>query len=118
MAERLVATVRIKQGRTGILGPGKGKLLAAIAEAGSISGAARAMGMSYKRAWDLVSDLNRLFDEPMVTTSFGGAKGGGAALTQFGQDVLARYHRMLKAADTAMADDIAWLDRHLAGGAG
>jgi molybdate transport system regulatory protein len=117
MAQRLVASLRLKQGRTGVLGPGKGRLLAAIAEAGSISGAARAMGMSYKRAWDLVSDLNKLFDEPMVVTSFGGAKGGGAALTPFGQNVLDRYHRMQKAADAAMADDIAWLDRHLAGGA-
>ena len=114
MASRVTASLRIKDGRTGILGPGKGRLLAAIAETGSISGAARAMGMSYKRAWDLVSDLNLLFDTPVVATSFGGAKGGGASLTPFGRDLLDHYVHMQKSADTALADDLAWLDKHLA----
>ncbi len=113
MGERVTATLRLKHGRTGLLGPGKGRLLDAIEEAGSISGAARAMGMSYKRAWDLVSDLNRLFAEPVVATNFGGAKGGGATLTPFGHEVLAHYRRMLTAVDQVLAADIAWLDSHL-----
>jgi molybdate transport system regulatory protein len=114
MAARVTATLRLKHGRTGLLGPGKGRLLEAIEQAGSISGAARGMGMSYKRAWDLVSDLNRLFTEPVVVTNFGGAKGGGANLTKFGREVLAHYRGMLAAVDEALAEDIAWLDRHLA----
>ena|SRR5579871_1088524 len=114
LASRVTATLRLKSGRTGLLGPGKGRLLDQIAQAGSISGAAREMGMSYKRAWDLVADLNKLFKEPLVATSFGGAKGGGAALTEFGQEVLKRYGHMMEAADRALADDIAWLDKHLA----
>ena len=115
MAERVTATLRLKHGRTGLLGPGKGRLLETIEQAGSISGAARAMGMSYKRAWDLVSDLNRLFAEPVVATNFGGAKGGGATLTPFGLEVLALYRRMLTNVEKALAEDIAWLDNHLSG---
>jgi molybdate transport system regulatory protein len=114
VASRVTATLRLKAGRTGILGPGKGRLLEEIDRAGSISAAARGMGMSYKRAWDLVADLNALFKEPVVTTSFGGAKGGGATLTQFGRDVLARYRHMLESVDAAIAGDIAWLNKHLA----
>jgi molybdate transport system regulatory protein len=114
LASRVTATLRLKAGRTGILGPGKGRLLEEIDRAGSISAAARGMGMSYKRAWDLVSDLNALFTQPVVATSFGGAKGGGATLTPFGRDVLARYRHMLEATDKALSGDIAWLDKHLA----
>ena len=116
MAARVTATLRLKVERTGIMGPGKGRLLEEIERAGSISAAARGMGMSYKRAWDLVADLNRLFKKPVVRTSFGGAKGGGAALTPFGHEVLARYRNMLGAVDAALAEDVAWLDRQLAGG--
>jgi len=115
LAARVTATLRLKSGRTGILGPGKGRLLEEIDRAGSISAAARGMGMSYKRAWDLVSDLNALFKEPVVATSFGGAKGGGATLTPFGRDVLIRYRHMLESVDKALSGDIAWLDRHLSG---
>ena len=116
MASRVTASLRLKVDRTGILGPGKGRLLQEIEQAGSISGAARRMGMSYKRAWDLVADLNRLFKHPVVQTSFGGAKGGGASLTPFGQEVLAHYRNMLGAVDAALAQDVAWLDRQLVGG--
>jgi molybdate transport system regulatory protein len=116
VVSRVTATLRLKAGKTGILGPGKGRLLEEIDKAGSISGAARGMGMSYKRAWDLVADLNALFKEPVVATSFGGAKGGGATLTPFGQSVLARYRHMLGAVDDALSGDIAWLDKHLAEG--
>lgn len=115
LATRVTASLRLKHGNTGVLGPGKGRLLEEIDRAGSISGAARGMGMSYKRAWDLVSDLNHLFKEPLVATSFGGAKGGGATLTPLGQQVLGHYRHMLSAVDQALASDIAWLDKHLAG---
>lgn len=84
------------------LGPGKAELLDAIEAAGSISGAARALGMSYRRAWQLVDTMNRCWHEPLVETAPGVTHGGGARLTPAGQTVLAHY-RKLEAAlqDTA-----------------
>lgn len=75
----------------GRLGPGKADLLEAIASTGSISGAGRAMTMSYRRAWLLVDDLNRMFRQPLVEAQPGGAQGGGARLTPLGHEVLAHY---------------------------
>lgn len=75
----------------GRLGPGKADLLEAIARTGSISGAGRSMRMSYRRAWLLVDELNRMFRLPLVEAQPGGAHGGGARLTEQGQEVLARY---------------------------
>lgn len=73
------------------LGPGKIDLLAAIHKNGSISKAAKAMGMSYKRAWSLTDTMNQSFEAPLVETSKGGPKGGGAMLTPLGQTVLNHY---------------------------
>lgn len=75
----------------GRLGPGKADLLDAIAQTGSISGAGRAMKMSYRRAWLLVDDLNRMFRQPLVEAQPGGAKGGGARLTPLGLEVVTHY---------------------------
>ncbi len=96
-------TVRIDFGPDRALGPGKIRLLETIGKTGSISKAGRALNMSYRRAWLLVDDLNRCFREPVVTTQPGGAQGGGAALTAFGRDLIAKYRvvesRAAKAAD-------------------
>ena len=73
------------------LGPGKADLLEAIQENGSISAAAVHMGMSYKRAWDLVITMNKSFKQTVVATSVGGGKGGGAEITDFGSQVLVQY---------------------------
>lgn len=73
------------------IGPGKVDLLEAIAEHGSISAAGRALGMSYKRAWDLVAEMNRVFGAPVATAQPGGRHGGGASLTQLGRDITAHY---------------------------
>lgn len=75
-------------------GPGKADLLAGVAETGSISAAGRGMGMSYKKAWQLVDDMNRAFREPLVDAAKGGASGGGAALTAMGRRVLDLYRRI------------------------
>jgi molybdate transport system regulatory protein len=72
------------------IGPGKAALLESIRDTGSISAAARDMGMSYKRAWLLLDSMNQAFTEPVVTAAPGGAGGGGAALTAFGAEVLER----------------------------
>ncbi len=91
---RFHVRLRIARGRRGIMGPGKADLLEAIQASGSISEAARRLRMSYRRAWDLVDDLNALFGAPLVETARGGARGGGARLTDTGTLVLRRYREM------------------------
>jgi molybdate transport system regulatory protein len=86
--------IRIPYGKESAMGPGKADLLEAIDHAGSISAAARAMGMSYKRAWDLVDTMNRCFTHPLVSTATGGSHGGGAHVTELGYEVLRRYRAM------------------------
>jgi len=93
------------------IGPGKAKLLESIRDSGSISAAARDMGMSYKRAWVLLDSINQAFAEPVVTAAPGGAGGGGASLTPFGIEVLERYNRILDRAATNAVDDLAALAR-------
>ena len=93
------------------IGPGKAALLESIRDTGSISAAARDMGMPYKRAWVLLDSMNRAFEEPVVEAIAGGQHGGGAVLTPFGADVLARYRRILAAAEAAAVEDLAVLGR-------
>lgn len=90
-----------------MIGPGKIELLERIRDTGSISAAGRAMGMSYKRAWSLVEEMNAAFREPLVASARGGAGGGGAHLTAAGVAVLAHYHAVVRAAAAAGADDLA-----------
>jgi molybdate transport system regulatory protein len=91
------------------IGPGKAKLLESIRDTGSISAAAREMGMSYKRAWVLLDSINQAFTEPVVKAAPGGAGGGGAILTAFGVEMLERYHRIHDRAASHAADDLAAL---------
>jgi molybdate transport system regulatory protein len=93
------------------IGPGKAALLESIRDTGSISAAARDMGMSYKRAWMLLDSINQAFTEPVVTAAPGGAGGGGAVLTPFGAEVLERYRRILDHAANSAADDLTALAR-------
>ncbi|RRH67559.1 winged helix-turn-helix domain-containing protein [Falsigemmobacter faecalis] len=86
--------VRIVFGKQAMLGPGKAALLEGISQTGSISAAGRGMGMSYKRAWMLVEELNKAFREPLVESMRGGARGGGARLTPAGAVVLDHYRRL------------------------
>ena len=87
----------------GRIGPGKIALLEAIAREGSISGAARSLGMSYRRAWELVSALNETFASPVVAKLAGGSGGGGASLTRLGQELLTGYRAIEAAALEAAA---------------
>lgn len=86
------------------MGPGKADLLDAIAAEGSISGAGRRMGMSYRRAWQLVDQMNRCWAAPLVETSPGSARGGGARLTGEGEAVLAEFRALQAALDTRAED--------------
>lgn len=92
-----------------VFGPGKGELLARIAETGSIAAAGRAMGMSYKRAWALVEEMNAAFQAPLVQSVRGGAGGGGAVLSNTGREVLQAYQALLAEVDAAAAPGIARL---------
>ena len=85
------------------IGPGKIQLLEAISKRGSISAAARQMGMSYKRAWDLVEELNRMFGSPVLDTQKGGPKGGGATLTATGQALVTRFRAIEQEAHAVAA---------------
>ncbi|WP_313540314.1 LysR family transcriptional regulator [Sphingomonas sp.] len=86
--------VQIACGDALALGPGKADLIEAIAAQGSISGAARSMGMSYRRAWLLVDEMNRCFDPPLVETLRGGGLERGARVTETGLVVVAAYREM------------------------
>jgi molybdate transport system regulatory protein len=101
MALKLNLKLRVLHEEEVAMGPGKADLLDAIAEAGSISGAARNMNMSYRRAWLLVDVMNRCFNEPLVHSAAGGSQGGGARLTEAGVAVLARFREMEAAATEA-----------------
>ena len=95
------------------LGPGKADLLETIGATGSISAAARGMGMSYKRAWLLVDTMNHCFRAPLVESAKGGSAGGGARLTPLGAEVLRRYRAMERRAMRGASADLAALKRLL-----
>ena len=96
--------IRVTFGAGRMMGPGKAELLERIAETGSIAAAGRAMGMSYKRAWQLVETLNEMFRAPLVARNRGGARGGGAELTGTGREVLGHYRALEAEARAAGAE--------------
>lgn len=93
-----------------MLGPGKAELLGRIRDTGSIAAAGRQMGMSYKRAWMLIEEMNAAFLAPVVTSTRGGPGGGGAHLTDTGTEVLRLYHDILAATQRAAATELAALE--------
>jgi molybdate transport system regulatory protein len=94
-------SIRIDLASGAQIGPGKIAVLEEIARAGSISGAGRALGMSYRRTWELVEDLNRNLGTQVVETAAGGSGGGGAVLTKAGKAVVNSYRAIQM--DTALA---------------
>jgi molybdate transport system regulatory protein len=94
-------SVRIDLDANGRIGPGKIQLLENIHSCGSISAAGRAMEMSYKRAWDLVDEINRICGQSAVERQTGGKNGGGAILTPFGLSLVDRYRKIERAATNA-----------------
>lgn len=95
------------------MGPGKAELVERIGKTGSISAAAREMGMSYRRAWQLVESLNAAFRQPVVETATGGRRGGGARVTPFGARVVAQFRMMEGKASRAIAADLRRFSVHL-----
>ncbi|SMD02568.1 molybdate transport system regulatory protein [Fulvimarina manganoxydans] len=111
---RLSLRVDLEPG--GRIGPGKIALLETIAAFGSISAGARAMQMSYKRAWDLVEEMNALFGRPVVAAKTGGRRGGGAELTPLGLSLVTRYRAIETAALAAAKPQIEALEAELGDG--
>jgi molybdate transport system regulatory protein len=101
---RLKLKIQLICGDEIAMGPGKADLLDAIGRTGSISAAARDLGMSYRRAWQLVDVMNRCFREKLVETQPGGGKGAGARVTARGEAVLAAYRALSRHAEEG-ADD-------------
>ena len=99
-------SVRIDLDGIGRIGPGKILLLEQIRSHGSISAAGRAMNMSYKRAWDLVDEINHLCRRAAVERQAGGKNGGGAMLTPFGEKLVARYRKIERDAARAVHKDL------------
>jgi molybdate transport system regulatory protein len=98
MAERLKIKLQLMCGDEIAIGPGKAELLRQIDAIGSIAGAARAMGMSYRRAWLLVDTMNRCFRVPLLAARPGSGKQAGTRLTEAGRQILAAYEALVLAA--------------------
>jgi molybdate transport system regulatory protein len=94
------------------LSHGKATLMEWIRDTGSIRQAAQKMDMSYRRGWLLVDELNRMFDEASVETKHGGKSGGGAQLTAFGSELLARFRTMEARMAEALKSDLDWMQAH------
>src|SRR5258706_2917728 len=116
MRRPLVPKIRILIGAVIAIGPGRADLLAAIARTGSISAAAREMGMSYRRAWLLVEAINTAFRRPLVETLTGGRSGGRARITRLGEEVLRRYRAMESRAARSVAPEPKRPSRPIASG--
>lgn len=90
----ITGMLRIESEEDRFLGPGRLELLEKIIETGSISQAAKLMGMSYKKAWDLVNSMNQHTNKPIVTTQTGGEKGGGTIVTEDGKQLITAFRKL------------------------
>lgn len=113
MARYRGLTLRVLGRRAAAMGPGKAELIERIEATGSISAAARAMDMSYRRAWQLVEALNADFRESVIETAVGGRAGGGARVTAFGRQLAASYRSMEDKASSAIAAELRRFEKHL-----
>jgi molybdate transport system regulatory protein len=99
--------MRVIQGDTIALGPGKVSLLEAVREHGSISAAARSLGMSYRRAWLLIDEMNRALKTPATVSEHGGQSGGGCTVTPVGEHIIQLYREIENESRSACAKQIA-----------
>ena len=108
-----IPRIRILSGDQIALGPGKVALLEEIERSGSISKAARKLGLSYRRAWTLVDTMNKSFESCLVKGSAGGKKGGGASLTPLGSKVIKTYRAMEAKAEKSIQGNWKTIKRSL-----
>ena len=113
MTQPATLRIRITWGENIAIGQGKADLLEAIVRSGSISAAARALGMSYRKAWLLVDEMNQCFRSPVVVTAKGGTRGGGAQVTTLGLEALARFRKIQAQAAEAIAPEVEAFRTHL-----
>ena len=106
--------IRVLLGDAASLGPGKIELIDAIEKAGSISGAAKMMNMSYRRAWNLVDSINHDFTEEIIITSVGGKGGGGAIVTELGLEIIQRYRQLESKALDSVLEELEQFGQYLA----
>src|ERR1700754_4730361 len=106
-------TLRVDFGANRSIGPGKVRLLEAIGRSGSISQAGRELGMSYRRAWLLINDMNQCFQQAVVSAQPGGSQGGGATLTAFGEKLIADYRAIEDSAQRAARSHLRGLESSL-----
>jgi len=106
--------IRLTCGDEIAMGQGKADLLEAIQETGSISAAGRKLGLSYRKAWLMVDEMNRCFTQPVVEAMKGGAQGGGARVTELGQDALRQYRVIQSLAQAAIEKELKTFRRLLA----
>jgi molybdate transport system regulatory protein len=104
-------SIRVDLATGARIGPGKIAVLEEIARSGSISAAGRALHISYRRTWELVEDLNAALGAPVVQTAAGGSGGGGASLTELGQEVVSRYRAIEEDCAAAARKHLAALQR-------
>ena len=114
MKPKVQFRLRIYRDDSIAIGPGKVALLEAVAQTGSISAAARQIGMSYRRAWFLVDEMNAALKQPAVASAIGGEHGGGSTLTDAGEALVTLYRRIEATAKQACAGDIERLLKLLA----
>ena len=98
------------------MGPGKVDLLEAVGRSGSISGAARELNMSYRRAWLLIDTMNRCFKEDLVVTVTGGKGGGGAEITPMAYEIISRYREMEEKAADSVRQELTFFENLLVEG--
>lgn len=110
MAERRIS-IRFDLASGPRIGPGKIVLLEAIAETGSISAAARRLGMSYRKAWLLIDAFNKTFNQPVISTETGGEQGGGAKLTDTGREVIRLFKQLETKAASATESTLLAFDK-------
>lgn len=103
---QLKASLRVFNGSEKLFGPGKLELLQFIQETGSISQAAKKMGLSYKKAWDMVQSLNQLCKNPIVVASTGGTKGGRTTITPEGLELMKAYQHLLNNFEQFIKDQL------------
>lgn len=98
--------IRLTCGDEIAMGQGKADLLEAVQETGSISAAGRRLGLSYRKAWLMVDEMNRCFTHPVVEAAKGGAKGGGAKVTELGREALRQYRIIQALAKAAIETEL------------
>ena len=111
MARKVRVVLKVEYAPGLRLGAGKVRLMELVEKTGSISAAAREMGMSYRRAWLLIEEANALYDAALVETSAGGAGGGGARLTKLGAEVIVAYRKVESAVAKLVAGKLETLAR-------